>query len=414
VGAVVGRDFKLVRRVQLAKIMAHARRLDAPLAAVVRDGEDGLKGGQEPRIEFANGVVAMGWSGADVDRLTGHELDWAWVDEADLQDERVFTMCLERQGAARTVRLIVTSSPRASGWLRAIVLRQDSRWDPLWARGLVRVHRWATEDNPALSPDTVAVVRAALEAQQQGLSRQELEGKFLGTDEAPTIGSLTFGRAFVGRLALTSEEARPAALGVDVGETFDFTWLTVLSAKGVVLAQHRFNANTPGVVREQLFPVVIERVVEHATRWRVPRVVVDTSKAGAPVAQFVKARLRELGSSVHVEGYATGATGAKAKALEALGVAMSRGEVRVPSAWSLPGQPEVAVSEVEQLRKELLELVVDDREGRRSFHAPKGGHDDGVVALALAWQALARPTGQVLASLSALSAQRNRGHRYHF
>src|SRR5581483_7665653 len=94
-----------------------------------------------------------------------------------------------------------------------------------------------------------------------------------------------------------------------------------------------------------------------------------------------------------VQGFGTDAPKKKAQAIEALGVAMSRLAVRVPEAWSGPDGVEHRVDHVLQLRRELSELQTQERYGYRTFNHPPGAHDDGVVSVALAAQAVSRPVG---------------------
>jgi hypothetical protein len=235
-----------------------------------------------------------------------------------------------------------------------------------------------------------------MDASSKRVAAQELEGKFPGTIESPSLGVIDYGRAFVGRVALAGNEASPAVLGVDIGETVDFTWLTVLSVKGVVLAQERFNAGTPGVARATFYPDLETRIWRVASRWGVSRVVIDSAKAGKPISQGVERRFADANSSVEVVAYGTDSPGKKAEAIERLAVALGRGDVRVPASWSVAADPEtsaaavVAVDHVDQLRKEFEELVAQDLPyGKRRWTHPEGGHDDGIVALALAFHGLA-------------------------
>lgn len=384
---IVGRDLPLVRKVQLAKMMKLLRRLDAPLAAIVRGGEDGFYGGNDPRIEFANGATALGFSGRDPDRMAGHELDAVWIDEADLQPEAVFTMALERQRAGRAPRIIVTSSPRLSGWMRSLLRGDDKRWDDLKARGIVRVYRSRSADNPHLSSEQLALIRAAVEAHTPGLAAQELDGLLLGTEEAPAVGALDVSRAFVERHEFTAPP-RAAVLGVDLGKTVDFTWLVVLDTTGVLIHQERFNAGTPGVPRDGFYPWVEAHVARLVSEWRIPVVRLDAAMHGASFAESLGKVLKD---KARVEGYRTDSPRRKSEAIEALGVAMASARILVPQKWCAPDGRERRVAHVDQLAREFQELVATQRGGSRTFDHPQGGHDDGVVALALAAQAIEHP-----------------------
>jgi len=61
---------------------------------------------------------------------------------------------------------------------------------------------------------------------------------------------------------LPAPDDRAVVLGVDLGKQHDFTWLTVLSASGVVLYMQRFNASTANAPRNAFYPWVERRIVE--------------------------------------------------------------------------------------------------------------------------------------------------------
>jgi hypothetical protein len=250
--------------------------------------------------------------------------------------------------------------------------------------------RWSSRQNHANTAGVLGTVRAVLEATGPGLSAQELEGRFPGTPEAPATGVLDYGRAFVGEVALSVEEALPFVVAVDVGETVDFTWPSVVSRRGVVLHMERWNAGSPGVPRATFYGYLEDQVYDLAIKWRVRLVAFDVAKAGKPVAQTLERRFAKLpeGQRPRVVMVDTSAPRKKAEIVEALGVALSNAGLRVPSAWKV-GSDRREVANVGQLRKELEELTATETgPGRRSFNHPPGGHDDGVVSLALAWNAL--------------------------
>ena len=252
-----------------------------------------------------------------------------------------------------------------------------------------RVFRWASKDNTANTGSVLEVIAAALDAGEHGAAGAKLTGLFPGTHELPAVTAGDHARAFVGRIELHGEEARPVVLAVDVGETVDFSWLTVMSARGVQLAHERWNAGSPGVPRATFYPWAEDRIVHVARQWGVSVVVIDSAKSGKPIAQSIERKVA-AGSAprVRVIAYDTSTPRKKADAIEAYLNALSKGDVRCPTHWRL-GAREVAVEHVGNLQKELEELVPRDvGQGRRAFDHPPGGHDDGVVSGALAWHGL--------------------------
>lgn len=377
---VIGPDFSLIKQEQFEKILEHARRLRD--AQVVKR----VVGGQDPRIILCHDQVILGRSSTDPNRLRGHEVDGFWLDEAQNVEEKAFRIAVSRIRSTTAVRIVITGSPEDSpDWIWKLLSGEDDGYNKVRERLIEEgsglwAFRWSTAMNKANKGAVVGVVRAILDASSSGASSQELEGRFPGTPEAPALGVINYGQAFVGEADLPISDLQPAVLGVDIGETVDFTWFTVLSSRGVVLAMERFNAGTPNVPRDTFYPYLEGRIVATAKRWRVKRVVIDIAKSGKAIHQNVVPKL----GGVTVEPFPTDAPGRKSAVIEALAVALGRGDVRIPSSWK-SAEGGIAVDHVPQLRKEFEEFIPTDvGQGKRRWTHPDGGHDDGIVSLALA------------------------------
>ena len=378
---VIGPEFALIRSQQFSKILNHAKRLEGlGYGSVIRRVVTGL----DPRIVLRDGQILLGRSGDHYERMEGPEVDGAWQDEAQRQPEEAFQTVVQRCRSSDGIRVAVSASPEDSpGWLWRVISGDES-YSPmrkaLLPVGGLRVFRWTSRANKANRGQVLDVIDAVLSAKSKAKSDQKLRGVFPGTHEAPSTSATNWVRAFVGSVDLPEADCRPHSLGLDIGETVDFSWLTIASSRGVVLAQERFNAGSPGVARSLFWDHLEDRAVSLAKTWRVSVVVVDAAKAGKPVSASLAKKL----PGVRVEGYPTDAPGKKAALVEALLVECAKGGWRIPTEWSTSGRPSMKVDEVGQVRKELEDMIVRETGGRRYFdHAP-GGHDDGIVSNALA------------------------------
>jgi len=383
---ILGPDFSLLREEQMQKILEAATNLgELSYKAVVKR----VCIGQDPRIYLSSDQVLLCRSGTEPKRMRGHQFSGMWQDEAEFQEEAAFTMALTRMRSADAIRAVVTTSPQTvrNSWVWPILSGTHDGYNKLREKTEVRVHRWRSRDNLANEAEVLEAIGAALEAGSPGATSQELDGLFLGTHEAPDRGVFDYEPAFVSRLVLAPEQARAAVLGVDLGKQHDFTWLTVLSETGVVLFMQRLNASTINAPRDAFYPWVERRIVEIVTRFAVPVVKIDTAMQGASFAETLR---RVLAGRARVDGYATDAPKRKSQAIEALGVALSRRAVQIPAVWVGSQGVEHQVEHVLQLRREFAELQADEKDALRTFTHPLGGHDDGVVSLALAYQGLAR------------------------
>jgi hypothetical protein len=391
----IGPDFALLRIEQMPKILEHARRIKG--VNVIRR----VNVGTDPRIVLIHGQTILFRSATDADRMRGHEIDGAWIDESEKIDERAFRIAFSRLRSTDMVRVVVTGSPEdVPSWNWHMISGQSPPHNAIRAKLLETgsgffCYRWRSEENLSNKAEVLGTVRAVMDASGQGVALQELEGRYPGTPEAPALGALDFTRAFVGKVNLKPEDTVGAVIGVDLGKQRDFTWLTVLSRTGYVLAMERFNASTPGVPRETFYSYVEWRVSQLIEKWRVPLVKIDTALSGAAEAEFMA---KALGPRAKVEGYRTDSPRRKADAIENLGLALARLSVKIPSTWVEPNGVEHQVAFTDYLRRELAELVVTYHQGYRSFDHPAGGHDDGVVSLALCAQGIAvrKPGGGAL------------------
>lgn len=389
----IGPDFSLLRREQFGKVLAHLDRLAGP--RVVKR----VVGGQDPRIVLVHGQEIVGRSASEPDRLRGHEIDGFWLDEAQRQaDDKAFQVALSRLRSAAEIRAVITATAEETpGWIWRLLEGEDAETRALRLAVGFYGHRWTIWQNKSNNPAVTAAIVANMAASSgdpQAVMR-EARALFPGTREAPLVGALNVKRGFVGRIALSDRDASPAVLGVDLGESGDFCWLTVLSLGGVVLAMDRFNADNPEAppVGAGYWSWVEERVRAFAERWHVGLVVIDAAHAGAGMVDGYAEDVRPI-RGARVERFATSGPGNRSAIIEAAALALEKGDLRVPEAWTAGEGREVEVDWVGYLAKEWSSLRPKESNGKRTW-PPKDerrekarGKDDGVISLSLAWRGL--------------------------
>jgi len=377
---ILGPDFSLLRDEQMQKILDHASRLrELGYSSIVKR----VCYGQHPSIFLCHDQELLCRSGTEPKRMRGHQFEGMWMDEAEFQQERAFSLAISRMRSARAIRAVVTTSPQSvrNSWVWPLVSGTHDAYNRFRETVDVRVHRWRSSDNTANVPAVLDAISAVLEAGAPGTAAQELDGLFLGTHEAPERGVFDYQKAFASRVQLNESETRAAVMGVDLGKQHDFTWITILSKTGVVLFMERCNASTVNTPRENFYNWVERRIVELVETWRIPLVKLDLAMQGQAFADTLR---RALGSKARLEGYPTDGGKRKAVIIEALGVMLSRQAIRIPEVWVEPSGVEHRVEHVLELRREFNELQAVERDGYRSFTHPPGAHDDGIVSLALA------------------------------
>jgi len=396
----IGPTLRNVVEQMFKKLLEAERYFPIPLIEKV------LPGLGNPRILLRNGVTIYGRSGTNPRDYKGDEVEGFWMDEASEQSLLAFAMALSRERGTDRLRAVITTNPQL-GWIWDLVrgaaptATGDEHADRiLQAYAKVReklritIHRWAAAKNTTTTSEVLDGISGMLDVASPDLGAQEIGGLFRGTE----IASQFFpwlGRAFGGEHRLAPGSDRAVAIGVDLGQSVDFTWFGAMNRDGVLLASDRFNASTVVVKRDEFYPFVERRLIDFAQRWRGGQRVtikLDEAMHGKAFAQALRVRLAGLGlrDAIAVEGYRTDQPSRKADAIEALDVAGGRGQIRVPETIVLPNDQRVPVEHVEQLKRELSELVVEPMGDRVRYDHPQGGHDDGVVMLALAWQGVSQ------------------------
>jgi hypothetical protein len=159
-----------------------------------------------------------------------------------------------------------------------------------------------------------------------------------------------------------AEKGHEYAIGVDWGKSGDFTVLSVLDiADKRMVALDRFNRIDYVVQRGRLAAM--------HERYNATVIIAESNSMGEPIIEQLQR------DGLPVRGFTT-TNATKAQAIEALGLAFERGDIRI-----LPDP--VLIGELQAYEMERLPS------GMTRYSAPDGMHDDCVMSLALAWQALA-------------------------
>jgi hypothetical protein len=251
-------------------------------------------------------------------------------------------------------------------WFISTPYGRNYFWD-LWQRGTQGKVGWASftapsMENPHLTPGWMDEKRLT---SPERVFAQEVLAQFLSE------GAGVFRRvadAVDPTLSTDPHAARDTGdgtayvIGVDWGRTNDFTVFTTVNARtGALVALDRFT--------EVDYATQLSRLQSLHQRFpRAPILAESNSMGGPLIEQLQKMRLP-------VQAFYT-SSASKNQAIEALALAFENGAIRLPD-----------------VRWLLDELLVFDQErlpsGTMRYCAPKNGHDDGVMSLAIAWSGVA-------------------------
>lgn len=277
--------------------------------------------------------------------LSGVVMDECATIKGNVWPEIIRPMLADRQGWA-----LFISTPKGRNWF----------YD-LFIKGLQGEKNWKSWKYPTTINKYIHVeeIEQARKDMSERLFRQEFLAEFLD-DETGVFKRVR--SCIVGEL-LAPLVGRFYVIGIDLAKTEDFTVLTVIDSKTREVVAHERFQNIDW--REQKIRIQIL-----AQRYNNAMCVVDSSGVGDPIVED----LVNAGISLY---YNEGKPGfkftneSKCKLIDQLAIAIEQRQITFPP--------------IEPLIDELMnyEYSITDN-GRITYSAPSGKHDDCVISLALA------------------------------
>ncbi len=311
------------------------------------DGAIARKNEDMRRLDVIGGGVIRVRSGRNPDGLRGAGLDLAVLDEAAYLHPDVWRAAIRPALSDRRGEALFLSTPRGRNWFWGVWMNGQSASHPDWMSW-----RFPTAANPLIDPAEIEAARASL---PERVFREEYLAEF--QDD----GGLVFRRVEACATVPPGGQPEPGAryvFGVDWAREDDFTCIAVLDARARrLVALDRFNEIGWALQRGRLAAL--------ADRWRPEAIWAEANSVGGPNIEALQVE------GLPVIPFTTTAT-SKGPLIEALALALERDELAI-----LPDP--ALLNELSAYRLERLPS------GRFRYGAPPGGHDDCVIALALAW-----------------------------
>jgi len=307
------------------------------------------KNEQQRLIVLPGGGLIRVRSGDDPDSLRGMGLDLAVLDEAAFLRERVWTAALRPALSDRRGRALFLSTPKGIGnWFYRIF---NFGFDP--ARPDWQSWQFPTLDNPRIDPGEIEDAQRDL---PDRVFRAEYLAEFLDDSGGVFRNVLTATTAPLDTMPLAGHRY---VFGVDWGRV-DFTCAIAIDAtESRMVAIDRFNRIGWASQRA--------RLVTLAQRWQPHAIWAEENSIGGPNVEALRSE------GLPIFGFVT-TSASKDDMITALALALERGKLTI--------QPDpVLLHELQTYTQTRLSS------GRYRYSAPEGGHDDTVIALALAYQA---------------------------
>jgi hypothetical protein len=311
----------------------------------------------ERRIDLPNGGVIAVKSTHKPDHLRGAGLDFVVLDEAAFMSAEVWSevvqpMLLERKGAA-----LFLSSPNGLNWFWDVYRLGLNGTKP--RKRSWRSFHFTSYENPLIEAEELDAIRLNT---PERTWKEEYLAEF--TSDSGTVFR-GVREAATAILRLHPSEGRRYIAGLDWARDKDYTCIVVIDADShEMVAIDRFHEVSWAVQRE--------RVKAMYDVWKPVAIWAEANAIGSPNIEALQAE------DLPVRSFTT--TGqSKPRLIEALALALERGEIQI-----LPD--ETLVGELIAYRMERLPG------GGYRYSAPAGGHDDTVISTALAWHGVLHGT----------------------
>lgn len=308
------------------------------------------------RIDLVSGGYIDFWSLEQPDRMRGHKYLHGIVNEAAMVAilEDVFHMVIAPTLIDLRGSCDFYSTPKGlNGFYRFFIQAVDLQG---WER-----FKYSTYDNPTIPRDEIDSMVAML---PERVVKQEIMADFL---EDGAFFQNVNKAAIIERRDIPEHHAgHYLVMGVDWALSQDYTVLTVACRDcNRVVDWDRFN---------QLdFTYQREKLVNLADRWKA-YVLAERNSIGEPNLEMLAGRITLLPGPDGKVGFNTTAT-TKPALIQSLANALEHDGFLIPMEYA------------DELQSYQVETLLS---GHPKFSAPEGAHDDRVISLALAWQAMSR------------------------
>jgi Terminase RNaseH-like domain len=310
------------------------------------DGISILK--SEKTIYFEGGGMIAVRSGHEPDRLRGSGLDSVIIDEAAYCSEEVWH-ALRPALSDRNGKALLLSTPRGRNWFWSLYQKGVDPLESEWVSW-----RMPTEANPFIPAGEILAARQDMPERN---FKAEYHAAFL--DDAGMVFRGV--RVCIRQAPVNMNEA--ICFGVDWGRMNDFTAVVVMGMDSrQVYEVTRFHQMQWSQQRTRLRNL--------AKRWRPELILAEANSIGSPNIEA----LREEGLPIHPF---TTTSSSKAQIIDGLALAIESGDIGLPDDSVLLG---------ELMSYEMQRMAGGDYR----YSAPPNGHDDTVIALALALHAATR------------------------
>jgi len=302
----------------------------------------------DKQVIFPNGGFVAVRSAEKSDGLRGEGLDFVVMDECASMRKTAWTEEIRPALTDRKGKALFIGTPKGRNHFFEL-FQKGERGEEDW-----KSWRFPTVSNPKIDPKEVEAAKRDL---PEVVFRQEYLAEFV--DNAGSVFRNVEGCAVLE--PREPEENRVYVAGADIANAEDFTVIAIIDAETKEMVhQERFNRVD--------YPILEARIIGIYKRWHLKSIKIEVNGIG----QGVIDHLRREG--IMVIPFMTN-NSTKQAIIQNLQVAFEQNSIKVLND--------------RQLKNELLNYEEKrTQSGAYIYNAPKGQHDDCVMALAIAWDNL--------------------------
>jgi terminase large subunit-like protein len=304
-------------------------------------------------IELKNGGSITVKTAVNPDNLRGVGLDFLVVDEAAFISDEIWDQILRPTLTDTKGSAMFISTPAGRNWFHRLFQRGLDTANPHY-----QSWHYHTAANPRIEPEEIEEVRKSL---PERVFRQEYEAEFLA-DGGTVFRDVR--KAATAPFNAIPQPNHTYVMGVDFARFQDFTVCTVMDMNTKQMVEMlRFSGEEWNLQRS--------RIKALSQKWNVYSILAEHNSIGNPNIEALR------NDQLPIAAFNT-STSTKPDLIDNLVIAIENGDVQILN-------DNVLIGELETFTYHI------GAGGYTKYGAPPGGHDDTVIALALAWQAAIRP-----------------------
>jgi hypothetical protein len=322
-----------------------------------------VKKERERKYILVDGTIIHCRTAEVPDYLRGPNVDIVWVDESAFCRDAAWWQIRQRISARRG-EVIATTTPNGRNWMWSECVRGGLPPNGAYGefsdgKGMRWVSHHKTLDFPWVEAGDVQDARDSMPREDFD---RDYEAKFMSTGK----NVFRYIEEALCLVPLRQAEGARFVLGVDLAKQRDWTVIIVMDGLGYVHDMQRWTGID--------WMVQKERLVELSNKWKAS-IVLDHANIGQTIADDLRAQ------GIQIHPVEMNSADVKVDLIQSLQMAFDSKHVKIPDPKAEWCPPEIKHL-VDELRSYEASITTG---GRISYGAPKGLHDDAVVALALAW-----------------------------